>query len=292
MSVLAQRFLYGTPILGGVVGLLFWDQRSGGVTGIAILAVLFGLGALVEFARMNRLGRRLEVAAAIALLLLLGARALAIGAARAVEGGSAAAGAEDYAGLELLIMALVPGVFVLLQLRLEPSAEPLRRAGLAVLGLAYVGLPIICLLELAASTEWGLGWLLFLVLVVKGNDSGAYLVGRKFGKTPLTRVSPKKTREGAVGGLALGVVVGVAIALLDPAAPFGAVAAAGLALPLGVLGQAGDLVESYFKRSAGVKDSGALIPAFGGVLDLLDSLLLAGPALLAVARVWEGTWSI
>lgn len=132
-----------------------------------------------------------------------------------------------------------------------------------------------------------LGWrpVLFLLAVVWASDSAAYYVGRRFGRRKLAPVvSPKKTLEGLWGQLGAGIAVGLlASAVLFPAgnplflALFG-FAVAGLAV-------LGDLLESTFKRSCDVKDSGGLLPGHGGLLDRLDSLLYVGPAALAVA-IW------
>ena len=285
-SVLATRLTFWIPILSAVIGLLALDHFRGGFIGIGVLAVVFGLGAVIEFARMTRLGKGMEWASAFLVLALLGVRAALLGETP-TDAAGAIPSASHFLGVEadLLILALSPVLLVFLLLRRPLGEETLRVAATTLFGVAYIGLPLVCLLELAAATEWGIGALLFLVLVVKGNDSGAYLIGRKWGRTPLTAVSPKKTREGAIGGLVVGTAIGAGLALAGAVTPFSLGAAIAVAAGIGVAGQLGDLVESALKRSAGVKDSGALIPAFGGILDLLDSLLFAGPLLLALVHL-------
>ena len=151
-----------------------------------------------------------------------------------------------------------------------------RGALSALLGVAYIGLPLVALVDLAGDTDWGVSGLLFLLLVVKGNDSGAYLVGRRWGRTPLTRISPKKTVEGSIGGLVASAAVAAGMhGTLVPEMSMQTVVLA--ALGGGALGQVGDLVESALKRSADVKDSGALLPGHGGMLDRLDGFLFAVP---------------
>jgi phosphatidate cytidylyltransferase len=129
-----------------------------------------------------------------------------------------------------------------------------------------------------ASLGWdaaprGLAWLLVVILISWLSDSGAYLVGRSFGKRQLIPVvSPKKTVEGLAGGLAAAALtgaVGVALFGLDVSLIYGAL----LGLAIGIIGVVGDLAESILKRQAGVKDSGTLIPGHGGMLDRLDALL-------------------
>src|SRR5690606_27484613 len=121
-------------------------------------------------------------------------------------------------------------------------------------------------------------WLTAAVMVsVWGADTFAYAAGRLFGRHPLfPRVSPKKTWEGAAGGLlgAFAVIAGFKLAVLGVLG-WGDVAA--LALCAGVAGPLGDLAESLFKRAAGVKDSGNWIPGHGGMLDRIDAACVAVP---------------
>jgi len=118
--------------------------------------------------------------------------------------------------------------------------------------------------------------------VVAAGDIGAFYVGTCWGKHKLCPlVSPGKTVEGSLGGLASNLAVGYIVAyLLLPSLP--PVKAAVFFIALGVAGQIGDLFESMLKRSAGVKDSGNLLPGHGGLLDRIDSLLFAGPVALGM----------
>ena len=121
----------------------------------------------------------------------------------------------------------------------------------------------------------GAGWILLLVLAVWAYDTGAYLVGKRFGRAKfLTHISPSKTYAGLIGGIvATTVVVGWSCwAVGQP--PIHAI----ILGPLTALAaQAGDLAESVLKRAAGAKDSGTLIPGHGGILDRIDSFLFAAP---------------
>lgn len=159
-------------------------------------------------------------------------------------------------------------------------------AGWLAAGVLYVGLAGIALIELRHDNEAGRVNVLFLFLVVWASDIGAYMAGRMVGGPKLApAVSPNKTWSGAVGGLAASMAVGVATAMLLDPAPGGAGRAAAVAAMLGVFSQAGDLLESWIKRRFDVKDSSALIPGHGGLLDRLDGVLAAAPvaALLALA---------
>jgi phosphatidate cytidylyltransferase len=119
------------------------------------------------------------------------------------------------------------------------------------------------------------GWVLLLILAVWSYDTGAYLVGRRFGRERfLTHISPSKTYAGLIGGIVAATVV-VGLVLLGLGQPVWHAAILG---PIAALAaQAGDLAESMLKRAAGAKDSGTLIPGHGGMLDRVDSFLFAAP---------------
>lgn len=155
-----------------------------------------------------------------------------------------------------------------------------------LLGLAYIAVAAISLAWLRADPQVGRHNLLFLLILVWGSDVGAYLAGRAVGGAKLApRISPGKTVSGAVGGLVAAVIVGAVFAISVPH-PTSVPHAAVIAGVLGIIAQAGDLLESWIKRRFGVKDSGRLIPGHGGVLDRLDALLAAAPiaALVALAH--------
>ncbi|MCK4390288.1 MAG: phosphatidate cytidylyltransferase [Desulfobacterales bacterium] len=129
--------------------------------------------------------------------------------------------------------------------------------------------------------DWnqGVTWIFFLMAVIFAGDTAAYYVGRAFGRHRLApSISPGKTVEGAVGGLAANLLVG---ALFKKCCfpGFGWGLWIVLIMVVGTLGQTGDMVESMLKRSVGVKDSGAIVPGHGGLLDRIDALLFAAPTL-------------
>lgn len=149
--------------------------------------------------------------------------------------------------------------------------------------LAPVGLLLLVptwagLVQLHALSPW---WLIYLLLLVWGADTGAYFAGRRFGKTKLApSVSPAKTREGLYGGLATTMAVMLAVACylglpLAKALPFALVSL--ITVLASVLG---DLFESMIKRRAGIKDSGNIFPGHGGALDRIDSITAAAPVFL------------
>ena len=146
-----------------------------------------------------------------------------------------------------------------------------------IFGTLYIGFALGHLLRTRALPD-GIFLVFFVILVTWAGDTGAYYAGVSMGRTPLApRISPNKTVEGLLGGCLLAVVIAlIARAWFIPS--FTIVDAVVLGILLTVAGLIGDLSESMFKRGAGVKDSGGLIPGHGGMLDRLDSLLLTAPA--------------
>ncbi len=166
----------------------------------------------------------------------------------------------------------------------DVARAPLR-VSLAVLGAVYPGLMMSALIrirQLPRHAEW---WIILTLVVTWWNDTGGYFAGRAFGKHKLfERISPKKTWEGAVGGLFLATVGALLVKhFWIPELPYWA--AALIALGASVLGPLGDLSESMLKRAFGAKDSGRLLPGHGGMLDRIDALLFTAPFVLLCARL-------
>ncbi|MBB6449277.1 phosphatidate cytidylyltransferase [Geomicrobium halophilum] len=135
---------------------------------------------------------------------------------------------------------------------------------------------------LAARLHNGLEYVFFVLITVWATDTGAYVFGRKFGKHKLwSAISPKKTIEGALGGIILALVAGTIYALIWSPFDYLGVTIA-LIIMISLAGQCGDLIESAFKRYYNVKDSGRLLPGHGGVLDRFDSLIFVFPLLYVV----------
>jgi phosphatidate cytidylyltransferase len=187
----------------------------------------------------------------------------------------------------LVALAVLAGVTLLALPTLVMFTSPreavlLASSASSVFATLYVALGAGAMVGLRA-----IGWkpVVFLLAIVWAGDSAAYYVGRRWGKRRLAPViSPKKTWEGLWGQLAAGLVFGAAGAVLLSRAARGAprtlVIGAALGLVVSVVAVVGDLLESTFKRSCAVKDSGGLLPGHGGLLDRLDSLLYASPVLL------------
>ncbi|MFM7825379.1 MAG: phosphatidate cytidylyltransferase, partial [Candidatus Limnocylindrus sp.] len=129
-------------------------------------------------------------------------------------------------------------------------------------------------------------WIAWLLVVVWSADTGAYLVGRQIGRRRLAPlISPRKSVEGLIGGLCAATLLGAAAAISWLDAPL--VWALSTSFLVAAAAEAGDLIESLFKRAAGIKNSATLIPGHGGVLDRIDSLLLAAPVALLAAILLE-----
>lgn len=122
----------------------------------------------------------------------------------------------------------------------------------------------------------GLGATLLTFMCIWAADIGAYFVGKYFGKTPLSGISPKKTVEGAIFGITASIAVGIAVAYYINLPDFYLTGAA-LGSLIGIASLLGDLTESMLKRDAGVKDSGDIIPGHGGILDRTDSYIFTAP---------------
>ena len=172
-----------------------------------------------------------------------------------------------------LLFVLFSFIFLFRIRTIETAAHEVACALLAFLYIPFLLMHLVMLRQ----TPYGVQWLFVIMLIVMTNDSAAYYTGCNFGKRRLyPLVSPKKSVEGAVGGL-IGSLGGTMLAkfTIFPQLTFGD--AIVTAVVIGMVGQAGDLFESLLKRSFGVKDSGTLIPGHGGVLDRLDSILFAAP---------------
>jgi phosphatidate cytidylyltransferase len=181
---------------------------------------------------------------------------------------------ESTRGWELLFIVLAVLFLTLMQFRRRKNSGVIVDISTTLFGILYVSWFFSFLIKIRYLAG-GLGFLAALLLITKLGDIGSYLVGTRFGKTPLMpRISPKKTVEGAIGGLVFNVLAALASrGFLH----FSYLHLIFLGIGLGILGQLGDLSESLLKRDCEVKDSGEILPGMGGILDEIDSLLFAAP---------------
>lgn len=206
---------------------------------------------------------------------------------RIVDGGRFAATGKVMAVVAVLAALLAAELPLLALLALAGgigTVSALGRSRWLTLGMVYVGLPVVALVWL--REYGGLMTLLWVFGLVWATDTGAYAAGRTIGGPLLApRVSPKKTWAGLLGGMVAAALVGAGFAL-GLGLPVALLAGASAALA--VVAQGGDLFESWIKRRYDVKDSSAIIPGHGGVLDRVDGLISAAPVVALAALLLGG----
>jgi phosphatidate cytidylyltransferase len=258
---------------------------------VALGAVLF-LAALWEWLRLA------DLEDSLARWVLLVAN---LGLMVALAWGSRTSSGFNWALLELMVVAGVAwwllGLLWLARPRLGSDPATHARvfklaAGTLAVVPAWCALAVIHGADLEPSLLPGVPqghvWLLLALMTVWAADTGAYFAGRRFGRRKLApSISPNKTVEGMLGGLAAGVLVALVVAPLAGIGPERLPLVALVALVAAGFSVVGDLVESLLKRQVGVKDSGDWLPGHGGVLDRLDGVLAALPA-FALAKAVTG----
>ncbi len=269
------------------------------VIGAPLLLAALGLILYADYAYRTNVALRLLLAgvAALSALEFYGlCAAKGIGTARAAGAACAAAVMAPWtwlaqkAGLGGIradvatAAALVPAflvVYVFLKLTFRRGAFTVEGAAFTVAGFAYVGL---LRFLIHPPLMWPGDWyfLVFLLAANKGSDMAAYVAGKSAGRHKMAPVlSPNKTWEGAAAGAAAGTAAGGAVLLATPLrdhfAGIQAPLLLCLALVVTIASQVGDLAESALKRWAGVKDSGSLMPEFGGMLDMVDGFIISAP---------------
>lgn len=294
--MLRHRLLFGTLLIAALLGLLYadsllpgwlagWSGRRGfdGIIVAIVVAVLALLGSLELGQLLRAAGHRPHVgwAASVSLGLVLLPSLYASGYLWMVGAGDAT---PTDLTVGLLVIAFA-GAF-LLQARRRQTDRAIGDMAVTLFAVVYIGLlaQFIVLIRL----HGGVALLLYFVATAKCCDIGAYFTGLAFGRHKLIPwLSPKKTWEGLLGGVAASTAFAVGVAYImsqDSAeSPTGTsefpslARAAVFGLLMAIVGQCGDLLESLIKRDANSKDSASAIPAFGGVLDILDSVLLTAP---------------
>ncbi|MBU1038501.1 MAG: phosphatidate cytidylyltransferase [Candidatus Omnitrophica bacterium] len=184
-------------------------------------------------------------------------------------------GLEGYFAIEPFIIVIACLFIFVLQFTRRDSSQALASIAVTLFGLLYIAWLFSFFVKLKFMPQGAL-LVTFVILVTKVGDVGAYFVGRLIGRHSLIpRISPNKTVEGTIGGLIFSVVTAILSKLYLPDFPLGHLVVLGLLL--GVLASVGDLAESLLKRGGAVKDSGGILPGFGGMLDLIDSLIFTAP---------------
>lgn len=192
-------------------------------------------------------------------------------------------GNEGYFALEPILIVIACLFIFVLQFTRRDSSQALASISVTMFGLLYIAWLFSFFIKLKFLPHGAL-LVSFLVLVTKMGDVGAYFIGSSIGKHSLIpRISPRKTVEGTIGGLLFSIISAVASKSYLPEFSYAHLVVLGILL--GILAQVGDLAESLLKRDCGVKDSGSNLSGFGGVLDLIDSLIFTTPIFYFYVRV-------
>nr|WP_255216203.1 phosphatidate cytidylyltransferase [Pseudenhygromyxa sp. WMMC2535] len=266
MGNLAQRLLTAGVLIPVLVISMFVEATHWSITGFSMLAVFF---AGDEYLRMA-VGVSPEGGGDRA----KGLRATFGLAGAAVVFANTELGTRDAMAPVLFVAAMALAMAILVRKRYLPQAG--RHLAVVLSGLVYV--PMLACVWPLLKKDFGPEWLFLALALAFSSDSVAYFAGRAFGKHKLYEaVSPKKTVEGAIGGLVGGVaaMLGFGHFWLAPDLPI--LDAVVLGVVGSILGQLGDLIESMVKRTFGVKDSGNVLPGHGGMLDRVDGLLFVAP---------------
>ncbi|MBC7835293.1 MAG: CDP-archaeol synthase [Phycisphaerales bacterium] len=302
-AVLKYRLMFGPLMILGLIGVLWLDEwldhaaaprwvpefiRADGTwpPGLPIFLVGLALAPLACW-ELKAIFRAAGISATKG-TLTFGAIAGMSACYLMPRGSDAPTGAAIISAAAALVLAV--SLVVHSRRRIPQGATAAAGAGL--IAFVYLGLLFGVLLLLRREHS---AWVLLGVLVItKSCDIGAYFTGKAVGRRKLIPwLSPGKTWEGLVGGVALAAGVGVLAVWLErqTGADGGQMAlspveGAVLGALLAITGQAGDLTASLLKRDAGIKDSGTILPGFGGVLDVIDSILLVAPVAYWYLRVW------
>ncbi len=281
MSELIKRTVSGTLFVACVVGSIIWNPFA-----FSGLFFLFCIMAVDEFHRLVKSPRALRVFSFVATVVVW--MTMQLLAWKGEDGG-------QYRSVSFIIaMSYLPIVVIaLLDEIWNHSGKPLQNWGNFLISQVMIAMPLATLLLLNFLSKW---LLLALFVLIWVNDTGAYCVGsltakRKNGNHKMTpHISPKKSWEGLIGGFVF--TLGAAVLLhrfgwfdeiIIPRIQW--LIVLGFAFLVSAFGTMGDLMESLFKRSLGVKDSGAFLPGHGGVLDRFDSVLLASPIITAFCYI-------
>ena len=269
MSTFTTRLISGTVYVALIVLVLLLSM----VWGLWILLSFFAVAGIIEFNRLTGINRPyifrivLDCAAAVWLLYATAQYGMAISH-----------------GLAIFLPYLLYLLYVVCRSTFLPHQAMLPSLSNSLIGQLYIAVPLALTIRLtlvvdpfSSMTQFDGSLLLAIFIFIWVNDTGAYLVGSRWGKRRLApSISPKKSVEGSIGGLLLVLLSAVVLRLLlFPELSWLRILL--IATVVAVFGTIGDLFESSLKRQAGVKDSGKLIPGHGGILDRIDSLLLAVP---------------
>ena len=270
MRNLIVRTISGVVLLGIVLGAAFGGPYAYG--SFLLLIVVVGMWEFYNIAAATGAVPHRTLGLAAGIVLFVTSFFLFHGFVSMPQSES---GVDMLIGGILYFAALIPLCFIV-ELFHE-SETPLRNVATTLMGIFYVAFPMSLMLFIPVliTGEWKPEAFLFYLFIVWGNDVFAYLTGIAIGKHKMSpRISPKKSWEGFAGG----VVGAIAMGAVGSFVVGGSLGMwLGLAAVVAITSVFGDLVESMFKREAGIKDSGKIMPGHGGVLDRFDALLISSP---------------
>jgi phosphatidate cytidylyltransferase len=276
-SMTVARIFTASVLIPAVVAAVWWAPTSV----VSVLAAMVVLFALLEFFVLGEHaglhGYRIWTgfcALAIFFTQWLASAEQSLGIASGTRLGRVPEAAEAFS-LEIILIVFVLGITVIILFGRQPVDESLGGLSVSSAAMLFLVLPFSAVVRLHGSGPEGRKLLLFTLALVWAGDTLAYFVGRSIGRMRMApHLSPGKTWEGAGANLAGSVLVSL-VAQRWLSIPTHHLI--GMAVLANIAGQAGDLLESAYKRSAGLKDSGALLPGHGGMLDRIDALVLAAP---------------
>jgi phosphatidate cytidylyltransferase len=271
------RLLTAAVLIPVVVALVWWAPAIILAGIAAVVAIL----ALVEFLNLGeRIGLRgFQLWTYFCTVLIFYAQ-FSLGRVETHSFAGGVSMVRDATGgtlsVEAALLIFLFGCVILGLLTKRPLHEVLPAISIGSAALLFVVLPFSYIVRLDEIEPVGRQLVLFTLVLVWAGDMLAYFVGKSLGRVPMApALSPKKTWEGALGNVLASMIVAVLFAKWMQTDVITLLVIAGVA---NIAGQAGDLIESAYKRGAAVKDSGGLLPGHGGILDRIDSLILATPA--------------
>ena len=272
--MLRTRLIVGAILIALTAGMLAFDQRFAPwypfLFGVVAVLGLMGGVELVALLSATRQPSAPLALGGISVVLASNWAGLIFGPT--VSGG--------FAAVLFAFAALVLVTFLVEMATFEGPGGAVERIALTLWVVAYLGILPSFLVNLQLGRGDGLGpvVLALAIFVPKGCDIGAYFAGRLIGQHHMTRVlSPKKTWEGAIGGLIAAILVAFGLDRLGPVIPGGAAGTVLFGMTVGLAGMFGDLAESMVKRDCRRKDASQIVPGFGGVLDVVDAIVFAAP---------------
>lgn len=279
------RILTAAVLIPAVVALVWWGPASL----LAAVAALIAILALREFFNLGELvGLRAYRYWVFACAAGIFYAQYVAGSADSVTLGSGVTIVRPSSNpfvisLDEVLLIFVFGVVVAGLASRRPLQDVLSAVSISSAGLLLIALPFSYLVRINEIVPGGRELVLFALVLIWAGDVLAYFTGRSFGRIPFAPIlSPKKTWEGAIANFVASLLVAVAFARWTEVSVVTLAAVAALA---NIAGQMGDLIKSAYKRAASVKDSGALLPGHGGMLDRIDSLILASPVVWVVWRL-------